>query len=115
MKVEIQSAFLKVNIDVKQGDIIRFVGEGEKVPDKWNKGKFKTNIQVSGDNFNDKLLTLNNSSLREMMKLYGDDTKNWIGKDAMINVVKQLVSGSMKDIIMLTAPNVDREGNVIIQ
>lgn len=115
MKIEIQNMFVKADVDVKEGDIIWFVGEGEQVPDKWNEGKYRTNIQIRSDKFSEKMLTLNNASLRNMVNAYGSDTKNWVGKEAMVNIVKQMVKGELKSLIVLTVPNVNKNGEVIFE
>ena len=60
-------------------------------------------------------MSLNNSSRTNMIKLYGADSKNWIDKEARVNIVKQMVGNEMKGVIILTNPSEDAEGNVIIQ
>jgi len=105
MKITIESRFIMAGVDVKQGDIVRFVSEGKLIDDQWNEGKKKLQIDIRGERFSgEKLLTLNNSSKREMIKLYGDDTIGWVGKEAQVNVVKQMVRGELRDVVILSAP-----------
>lgn len=112
MKVEIEGAFIKPNEDVQDGDLITFLDEGEESEGKYGK---KMNIRVRTPKGDEKLLSLNNTSKRNLVEHYGDESKAWIGKQAQVNVVKQLVSGEMKSIIVITAPNIGLDGTPVIE
>jgi hypothetical protein len=107
-----ESKFLKVGINIKDGDMITFKNEGKLEPGKWGD---KIQIEVQTPNLENKLLSLNNASRSNMIELYGRDSKNWVGKEARVNIVKQMVANEMKNIIVLTAVNTDAEGSVLIQ
>lgn len=79
---------------------------------KEEESKYGTRLQIglkiaSGE---DKILTLNPTSKNMLIDQYGDDTKDWIGKEVRIHIVRTLVSGEMKRVIYLTHPNFDLEG-----
>jgi len=107
-----ESKFLKAGINIKDGDIIKFLDEGEEVDGQWGK---KVQIKVETPNGEEKILTLNNSSRGNMVSYYGSSSDGWIGKEARINVVKMMVRGKMINVITLTEPNVDINGDVITQ
>ena len=75
----------------------------------------KFNVLVRLPNGEEKLLSLNNSSKRNMIGHYGGDSAKWIGKEARVNIARQLVGTEMKPVIILTPPNIDVEGQVIIE
>src|SRR3990167_6066123 len=111
MKVEKTSLFVSPS-DVKDGDLLSFTNEGEEAEGKFG---IKLVIGVCLAGGVNKKLTLNNTSKNNMIKEYGDDTAKWVGKEARINVIKALISGDTKKVIILTYPSKDAEGNVINQ
>lgn len=112
MKVKIDSKFLKGGENIHDGDNITFLNEGEEVEGQWGT---RMQIDVKTPEGEEKALTLNNTSKANMIKAYGGDSEGWVGKEARVNVTKQMVGKEMKQVILLTAPNIDVEGNVIIQ
>lgn len=115
MKVKIESAFIQAGVDVRDGDIIKFLNEGEEKANPKFDNKKQFSILVRTDEGVEKKMSINNTSKRNMIATYGDDSKDWVLKDARVNIIKQLVSGELKSVIILTAPNIDLEGNPIIQ
>ena len=111
MKVKVSTRFLKANLNIKDGDLITFKSEGEEGVNQ--SGRQILNMLVENPDSDEKTLTVNNTSKANMIKLYGDDTANWVGKEARVNIIKQMVGKEMKEVIYLTAPNIDFEGNVI--
>ncbi len=112
MKVTIDSAFLKAGVNIKDGELITFADEGKTEQDK-KSGKARTIFTVTTPSEDDKLYGPNNTSLRAMIELYGDDTKDWVGKKARVNILSQMIDGEMTKVIYLTAPDRDLEGNVV--
>ena len=43
----------------------------------------------------------NKTSLKKLIGLYDDDTDKWIGKKAEFEIIRQSVSGEMKDVIFV--------------
>lgn len=111
MKLTIQSSFVKIGEDVKNEDLIKFLTEGEeKMSEKFKKENVVIGVLTRNGQ---KLLTLNNSSKKNMMSAYGDDTEDWIGKEARVNIVRQMVGSELKNVLILTHPNKDIDGNNI--
>lgn len=110
MKVQKDSGKFLSADDVTDQDIVTIVNEGKE-----EESKYGTRLQIglktaSGE---EKTLTLNPTSKNALIDQYGDDTKEWIGKEARVHVVKALVSGEMKRVIYLTHPNFDLEGEKV--
>lgn len=112
MKLTIDSAFLKAGVNIKDGDKITFLDEGTSEKDE-RKGTDRTIFTVKTPSGDEKKTSPNNTSLRAMIALYGDDTAAWVGKQARVNVLAQMIDGEMTKVIYLTAPDRDLEGNVI--
>jgi len=114
------SEWLKANINIKQNDIIKFIDEGSiENPDDAKKRRMNIGVEAQRGNavLYEKKLTLNKTNLAEIHKLYGMDSAAWVGKYMVVNVgkVRNPQSNSMVDGIILSAPNHDKDGNVIIQ
>lgn len=116
MHVEKQTGKYLTNEDVKTGDFVKFLDEGEMV-DKEFQGKAKTALEISVELPNGKFKTasLNATSHNNMIERYGDDTKNWIGKEGRIEIIRQIVGKESKKIVFFTAPEKDYDGNLINQ
>lgn len=112
MELTIDSKYLKAD-NVKNDSLITFKNEGEIVEGGQWGAKF--NIKVTTEMGEEKIASLNNSSKSNLIEEYSNDTKKWIGKQARVNIVKQMVGNVMKDVIYFTAPNKDMEGNVILE
>lgn len=111
-KIEIFSDFLKPRQDVNDQDLITFIDEG-KTSMSQKFGKQQLTFVVETPNGEQKKLNINNTSKRNLMLNYGDDGANWKGKQARVHIVKSMVEGKLTDIIYLTLPNRDLEGNII--
>lgn len=112
MKVEKETGGFVTHEDVKTDDHIKFLNEGEEV-EKDFKGRksVKLQLQVELPNGEQKLISLNATSKNNMITFYGDDTKDWVGKEARIEVLSQLIQGERKKVVYLTAPGLDFDGN----
>ncbi len=88
MKID-TSSFLKVD-NVKQGDLIKIKSEGEKVESKFKDAegniKYQYNFKIELSDGTEKVLSINKSSLNNLIRTYGDDSKNWIDKLAKVNI-----------------------------
>lgn len=110
MQIDLPSRFLKANDNCKDGDIVKILDEGV-----WSEGDFgqRFNAQVRLPNGDEKTASFNNTSLRNLSEHYGKETSVWVLKDARINIVKQNVRGTMRNVIIFTAPSKDAEGKVV--
>jgi hypothetical protein len=95
--------------NVKNGDVITFQSEGEWIEsrkftnkDGSPKSQFIIKVGLNGTQFD---MSLNGMNRKALINAFGDETSGWNGRKASINVVKSLVSGEMKDVIVLTPMN----------
>lgn len=95
------SHFLKAKVNCKQDDIIKILDEG--VVDTDAQGKLKLTLKVS-INGEEKLFGCNATNRKLLTRLYGSNTKNWVGKELMINIVKvnNPATGQLTDSIALS-------------
>jgi hypothetical protein len=91
--------------DVKHGDTIKFLDEGEwsentryKYPDGNNKWDFTCKVEHNGE---EKKLRINSTNKKALIAAWGDETKEWIGKTARMSVETALIGGERKKTILL--------------
>lgn len=96
--------YLKVE-EVKSGDIVKFINEGKWVESnkfKYDDGTPKKQllflVEFKGA---EKDLSINTTSKNALIRGWGEDTEKWIGKEAKIDLVKQNVGGTLKNVIYL--------------
>ena len=86
--------------DVKDGDIVTIVGEGQKR--SANETPFKRavfEIPVRLPSGEQKIWTMNRTTQRRCMEAWGNETRNWVGKRLRIKLKEQNVKGVMKTVI----------------
>jgi hypothetical protein len=87
MKISL-SDYLKAT-DVKQGDLLKILDEGELKESQFKddegnpKMQYVFKVEVNGDN---KLLTINKTSLKNLANKWSSETTLWIGQSAVINI-----------------------------
>lgn len=108
-----KSKYVKANVNVKEGDIVMFVNGGEEKPDQ--RGNPKLNITVRLPNGDEKDMSINGTSERNMRKEYGNNSDLWIGKEARVWIKEETVGDSFKDVIYLTHPAKNLKGEVVFQ
>jgi len=96
-----KSTFIQPNIDVKSGDWITILNEGEyrKIPQ--DPTREVLTFQVQTPNGDKKLLSMNATSQKEFIQAYGDDSLNWVGKRGEVEIVRQRVFDKFKDVIYI--------------
>lgn len=104
--LESKKNFLKVD-EVKTGDVVKFVNEGEWIAsrkftndDGTPKQQFVIKIEC-GEAERD--MSLNSTNRNNLIAVYGKDTALWVGQTATIEIVKMAVSGQLRNVIILTA------------
>lgn len=109
MILEDKRNYLKSNI-VKTGDSLTIKSEGEiiesskfKYPDGSPKKDFVVKVEVNNVVYD---FTVNTTNKNILKAAFGKDTALWVGKTVKINLVAVLVSGAMKNSIVLV-PSVD--------
>ena len=92
---------------VDQGDVVKFLDEGEwkesqfKNPDGTKKNQFVMTVGVKGSEMQ---MALNKTNREAMIVAYGKETKEWIGKTAIINLENALVAGKRTVCVILCPP-----------
>ena len=100
MHIKSPSEFVVAGVDVKDGDLIKLLNEGEYrlLPDK---SREVLTFKVEIPNKETKSLSLNATSQTRLLTSWGDDSSKWVGKRCSVEVVKQNVKGQMKNVIYL--------------
>jgi hypothetical protein len=91
--------FAKINEDFKDGDLIKILDEGQIITgDYGDRHVFK--IQTKNG---EKNLSFNQTSMNNLIDAFGDDTTKWISQGIKTWVIRQSVSGQLKNVCYLTA------------
>ena len=100
MHIKSPSEFIIPCIDVKDGEFIKILDEGEYrlLPDK---SREVLTCRVEVPNGEKKKISLNATSQTEILIAWGNDSSEWVGKRCLVEIVKQNVKGQMKNVIYL--------------
>ena len=93
------SGFVTAGEDVKDGDTIIFADGGTL--HKYDDGRQVIQLNVTCPNGRTKMLSLNRTSANNLAEVYGHDTDEWMGRAAVVTIVKMNVRGTMKNVIYL--------------
>jgi hypothetical protein len=100
-KISVQGEWAKVRQDINDKDILTILNEGQITPgDYGDRNVFKLKTQNG-----EKILSFNQTSMNYLIDAFGNETKNWVGKEIKAWIIKINVSGKLKDVIYLTAPD----------
>lgn len=114
----LDSKWVKAGLNVRAGDHLEIKNEGEIKEDMKGNPKLELEVQVTRDGNpigEVKLFSLGKKNHKFLAKQYGFDSKNWVGKEVRVNIVKvQTSDGDLVDSIALSLPNTDESGNVIL-
>lgn len=95
----------EVNELMENGKLkLKFVNSGEYKDMRYEEGgesKSVFHIEVELPNKEQRTWTPNYTTMKEIAKLYGDETKKWEGKEIDIWTVKQKVFEKMRDVIYI--------------
>ena len=105
MKLNDGKTYLKSDM-VKVGDTVKFLNGGEwiesakfKYDDGTPRKDFIIQVKYNGAEY---ALRVNATNRKALVAAYGDETEQWIGFGAKVDVVNVMVSGKMQKSIMLT-------------
>ncbi len=101
MKIKIETKYLMIDQDIKNEDLITFLDEGKEVPYSFNPEIKKIEFLVETPDGLKKFVSPNNTSKKYLIKAWGDETKDWIGKKAIVSLIMQNVKGEMKKVLYL--------------
>ena len=101
-------AFLKKGEDIKDGDIVQIGNEGKQVEGQFGMQDIFL-IKTSNKEGN---ISINTTSLNCLIDAYGEDSKNWIGKQIKVWAILSNVQGKMIKVYYFTHPLavLDEEG-----
>ncbi len=90
--------------DIKDGDIIKIVGQGVEVENRY--GGTNAVIQIETRN-GKKAFSLNQGSTNNLVDAYGKDDKEWVGKEAKVWVFKVMKDGAIQLQAFLSHPKAE--------
>lgn len=96
--------------DIKDGDIVKIVGQGVEKESKFNAGVMDTVIMIETRN-GKRAFSLNKGSTNNLIDAYGKDDKDWLNKEAKVWIFKVMKEDGMQLQAFLSHPNseVDEE------
>lgn len=105
--------FAKAGEDFREGDRVTILDEGVEV-----EGQFRPQVvfKVRVPSGSDLTMPLNGTSLNNMIDAFGEDSKNWVGKEVKVWRILQNVQGKMLKVTYLSHPDadIDEQGNFFI-
>jgi len=100
-------AFLHKGDDFKDGDLVTIASEGKQV-----EGEFGLqNIFLVKTASKEGNVSFNRTSINALIDAYGEDSKNWIGKQAKVWGIMSNVQGKMIKVYYFTHPQADVNEN----
>jgi len=104
MQLKPPSEFVQPRLDIQDGDIITILDEGEYRSLPQDPSREVLTFKVKTPSGDTKKLSMNATSQARLMKLWGMDSKKWVGKKVRVEIVKQQVFDKTKDVMYLFPP-----------
>jgi hypothetical protein len=101
--------FAKKGEDFKDGDLLTILDAGQVVNGNYGEQYVFLMRMPNGDERN---VTVNQTSMNRLIDGYSEDTEQWKGKRIRAWLNRENVSGKFVQVLYLTMPNQDLEGNV---
>lgn len=102
-KKQSSGPFLKKGEDIKQGDLVEIASEGRQ-----EQGEYGTqNIFLIKTASKEGNMSLNQTTINALVDAYGEDSKAWIGKQAKVTAIKQMVAGKLMNVFYLSHPDAE--------
>lgn len=87
-------------IDVQTGNIVTIVTEGSyEPPSERTFGRETFQIRIRLPDGRTKRTTMNKTSRRALAKVYGDESRQWVDREAMVRKEKQNMNGELRDCV----------------
>ena len=103
MKIVIKSTYVKANEDVKAGDIVKLLDEGNyKNVEIQGKRKEVLQFQLELPNGEAKTYSMNVTTQKNLIEEWGDDSRIWVEKPLKVWIEKQLSFGKRINVLILT-------------
>ena len=91
-------SFLKLE-EVEDGDVVVFNDEGRCVDDRWGSNRLQIDIILPSKKL--RRITVNKTSQRNLMAVFGSKTYNWVNKPVVIKKENILLGGKSKQALIL--------------
>lgn len=103
-------AFAKKGVDVKDGDLITVANEGKQVVGQFGEQDV---FLVKLANGEEKNLNFNQTSINNLVDAFGEDGKNWVGKQVKVWLIRSNVQGKIIPVLYVSHPSatIDDDGN----
>jgi hypothetical protein len=109
MEIIIPSSFCKAGVNVKDGDIVDLITEGEWKEIKGVDGKTKKVLQFEMrlPNKEIKTYTMNNTTIRTLSESLGTDSREWMNIPLRATIIEMLAFGKKTDVLTLVPMDQD--------
>ena len=111
MQLEVKESagakFIKVGEELNNGDTITIKNAGKTMNGKFG---LQTVFLVSKGK-GERALTFNQTSINNLIAVWGGETETWIGKEVRVRVVEQMIEGKLRKIAYLMHPDWDLTEN----
>lgn len=94
-KANIGGDWAKIGEHIKDGDRVKIMDAGQKVPGDFGVRDVFRIMTIRKEELN---LSLNQTSMNNLIDGWGDETESWAGKVAKIFVVRQMVGDGLKNV-----------------
>ncbi len=85
---------------VAMNDVVVLRNEGEfREPEETGLDRTVFQISVTIPDGRSKIWTMNKTTRKNLAAAYGDDSANWVNKQVRIEVIRQNVGGTMKNVL----------------
>lgn len=101
---ESSSKYLGADI-LEEGDIIKIRGPGEINETDWETERLELPVEHKGEQYT---LSLSKENTRNIIKEFGEDTRNWVGKKIRVVLIKEYPQLGTKGPILKPAERVGR-------
>lgn len=102
LKKTMEGRWARAGEDFRVGDLLTILDEGKEIEGEWGK---RSVFKIRTPKGEEKNLTFNKISCNRLIDVYGEDTAQWVGKRVKVWIERQIVGGSPKRVVYLTAPN----------
>lgn len=100
-KVSLGGTFAKIKEDIDDQDIITIADEGRIVPGEFgDRHVFKVETKNG-----EKLMSFNQTSMNNLIEVFGEETNEWQGNKVKVWIVKSNVAGKMRNVVYLAHPD----------
>jgi hypothetical protein len=118
MEINWPSAYIKANVNVKKGDVIKLLDGGVWKEMVGADGKKKKVLQFNAEMLNGevKVYTMNATTYKNLKAAWGNNSKEWMNKLIKAWLVPQMSFGKMVDVLIFTPEDWNeptKEGDIV--